>query len=78
MRTVLEERLDPVERHVAAVRGSFRWAQESADRGDHADALDWIRVLEAIGEEIPPSYKAKRRAWEDQLTVSRAEPGRSR
>jgi hypothetical protein len=51
------------------VRSSLRWAQESADRGDYADALGWIRVLEAIGEPIPPAYQAKRRVWDDELVA---------
>lgn len=57
------------DRHRTAVRRSLGWAQESADRGDYADALGWIRVLEAIGEEIPPGYRARRRAWELELVA---------
>ena len=57
----------PSDRHRAAVRSSFGWAQNSADRGDYADALGWIDVLEAIGEDIPSDYQAKRRDWDRQL-----------
>jgi len=67
---------DPLERHRAAVRRSLGWAQESAGRGDYADALGWIRVLEAIGEQLPPGYEAKRRAWADQPVTSRDSRGR--
>jgi hypothetical protein len=55
--------------HEAAVERSLRWAQESADHGDYARALGWIRVLEAIGEQIPPDYQARRRVWKTQLVA---------
>jgi hypothetical protein len=64
--------VDRDERHAAAVRMSLGWAQESADRGDFAEALGWIGVLDAIGERIPPSYEAKRRSWDGQLAELRA------
>jgi hypothetical protein len=69
--TFVEVSASPIERHRAAVGRSLGWAQESADRGDYADALGWIRVLEAIGERLPPSFEAKRRAWGDQLAANR-------
>ncbi len=55
--------LSAADRHLGAVASSLGWAQESADRGDYADALEWIAVLEAIGEEIPDGYQTKRQAW---------------
>jgi len=64
------------ERHNAAVKRSLQWAQESADRGDYADAIGWISVLETIGERIPPSYLAKSRSWNDALAGYRAGPAR--
>ncbi len=76
MSTLVELPANPLERHRAAVRRSLRWAQESADCGDYADALLWIRVLDAIGEQLPPAYEAKRRAWGDQLVTSGAKRGR--
>jgi hypothetical protein len=69
MRTLVEAPTDRSDPHLAAVRRSLGRAQESADRGDYADALGWIRVLEAIGEQIPPGYHAKRRAWDAQLAA---------
>jgi hypothetical protein len=67
---------NPAERHRAAVRRSLVWAQESADRGDYADALGWIGVLEAIGEQLSPAYLAKRQAWGAQLVANRENRGR--
>ncbi len=64
--------LSAADRHLVAVASSLGWAQESADRGDYADALGWIVVLEAIGEEIPDGYQTKREAW--RRAVGRAEP----
>jgi hypothetical protein len=66
----------PAERHRAAVRRSLGWAQESADRADHGDALAWIRMLEAIGEQLSLGYQAKRQAWGDQLVANRVNRGR--
>jgi hypothetical protein len=63
------------DRHIAAVRRSLGWAQESADRGDYVDALGWIGVVEAIGEQLPASYETKRRAWRRALADT--EPSRS-
>ena len=74
MPTSIEASGDAPQRHLTAVRRSLGWAQESADRGDYADALGWIRVLEAIGEQLPPGYQAKRRAWHDELVANRATP----
>jgi hypothetical protein len=59
-----------LERHQAAVNNSLASAQDAADRGDYADALEWIRTLEAIGEQISPGYEAKRRVWEKRLRAT--------
>lgn len=67
-------RLSEADRHRAAVSRSLRWALESADRGDYADALGWIDVVEAIGERIPSSHQTKRQAWCDALAKSRSQP----
>jgi hypothetical protein len=72
MSTDSQSSADRNDRHGSAVNMSLAWAQNSADRGDYADALAWIRVLDAIGERIPPSYEAKRRAWDGQLARFRA------
>jgi hypothetical protein len=59
------------DRHLAAVARSLGWAQESAARGDYADALGWVRVVEAIGDPIPHKYETKRQAWRSALAESR-------
>ena len=76
MSTFVDVPANPPERHRAAVRRSLGWAQESADCGDYADALLSIRALDAIGEQLPPAYEAKRRAWGDQLVTNGAKRGR--
>jgi hypothetical protein len=50
-------------RHLAAVARSFGWADESAARGDYADALGWVDVIAAMRDPIPLEYQIKRRAW---------------
>jgi hypothetical protein len=74
--SLVEGPANPLERHRAAVRRSLGWAQESADRGDYANALGWIRVLEAIGEQRSPGDQAKRQAWGDQVVANRDNRGR--
>lgn len=60
------------DRHLAAVARSLGWAQESAQRGDYADALGWVQVLEAIGDTVPLEFETKREEWLRALADSRA------
>ena len=50
-------------KHPVAVARSLQWADEAANHGDHSDALAWLHVIEAIGDELPETYQAKRQAW---------------
>jgi hypothetical protein len=59
----LLEPYSPAERHLAAAAGSLRCADESARHGDYRDALGWLQVIEAVGDELPSEYLAKRREW---------------
>ena len=49
--------------HTQAVRNTLRWADEAATQGDIAAGLEWLATVEAIGEELPEGYRAKRVAW---------------
>jgi hypothetical protein len=60
------------DRHLAAVARTFSWAEEAAARGDYADALSWVQVVQAIGDLIPIEYQTKRRAWLSALAGNRA------
>ena len=40
-------------KHPVAVARSLQWADQAAQRGDHSDALAWLHVIEAIGDELP-------------------------
>jgi hypothetical protein len=52
------------DRHLAAVVArTFGSAEEAAARGDYADALSWVQVVQAIGDLIPIEYQTKRRGW---------------
>jgi hypothetical protein len=59
-------------RHIAAVARSLAWADEAAERGDHVDALSWLRTLEAAGENLSPDYAAKRERWQRAAADQRA------
>jgi hypothetical protein len=58
-----EVRAGAADRNLAAVSRSLEWARESAARGDYADALAWVQVVEAIGDQLQPEYQTKRQAW---------------
>jgi hypothetical protein len=60
------------DRHLAAVARTFGYAEEAAARGDYADALSWVQVVQAIGDLIPIEYQTKRRAWLSALAGNRA------
>ncbi len=66
-------RVSAHDRHLAAVARSLGWAEEAAARGDYADALSWVGVVEAIGDLIPIEYQTKRKAWRTALAENRAE-----
>ena len=51
--------------HRAAVANTLTWAEESAARGDYANALAWLSVLDAIGETLPDEYETKRIDWRE-------------
>jgi hypothetical protein len=59
------------ERHLAAVARTLQWADESAERGDHLDAIAWLKTLEAIGDELPVVYEIRRDSWRAQLRRTR-------
>jgi hypothetical protein len=69
--------LGTADRHQAAVARSLGWALESAERGDYADALEWLHVIEAIGDRLPPSYQTKRGEWHRALGASPARSNRA-
>ena len=53
--------------HLAAVRQSLDWADDAARAGDHADALHWLDVVEAVEHELPADYADKRESWRRAL-----------
>lgn len=64
-------------RHERAVAQTLRWADEAAARGDHADALEWLKIVEAVGDALSPDYATKRAQWRTSLceaASSRAAP----
>ena len=50
-------------KHLAAVARTLQWADESAERGDHFDAIAWLKTLEAIGDKLPEVYEIRRDSW---------------
>ena len=59
-------------KHLAAVARTLQWADESAERGDHFDAIAWLETLEAIGDQLPEVYEIRRDSWSAQLARTRA------
>lgn len=58
--------------HAAAVARSLGWADEAAERADWGDALGWIEVVEACGDELPDEFRAKRDRWAQALSQQRS------
>ena len=56
--------IDPApDRHRAAVARTLQWADGCAARGEYADGLGWLALIEELGDTLPLEYEAKRRAW---------------
>jgi hypothetical protein len=60
-------------RHEQAVARTLEWADEAAERGQHATALEWLQTLEAIGDELSSEYRRKRERWRRALVIARHE-----
>lgn len=56
-----------VEKHRRAITNTLSWADESAADGRYADAIAWLDVITAIGDELPDPYPAKRAAWQSAI-----------
>jgi hypothetical protein len=54
---------EPRDRHRRAVEATLGRARDSADRGDLRDALEWLRVIEAVDGALPPGWEDQRTAW---------------
>ncbi len=50
-------------KHQAAVLHTLSWADEAAAGHDYAGALEWLHVIEAIGDPLPEEHQRKRAAW---------------
>ncbi len=59
--------LDAGARHALAVAQTRRWADQAAARGDHAEALAWLKTVEAVGERLSADDEDKRAQWGSAL-----------
>jgi hypothetical protein len=50
-------------RHEWAVARTLEWADDAAARGDHANALGWLGVLDTMGDQLSSEYRRKRENW---------------
>jgi hypothetical protein len=60
------------DRGLVAVARTLGCAEEAAARGDYADGLSWVGVVEAIGNLILIKYQTKRQAWLTSFAEKRA------
>lgn len=58
-------------KHDRAVASSLDWADQAARKGDFAEALAWLDMLDSIGEPLPESYAAKHAQWLSALGTAR-------
>jgi hypothetical protein len=57
-------------RHERAVENTLREADQAAACGDYEGALSWLGLVEAIGDDLPHTYKLKRATWTAQSAPS--------
>jgi hypothetical protein len=50
-------------KHEAAIFHTLSWADEAAADHDYADALEWLDLIEAIGDRLPEEHQRKRATW---------------
>jgi hypothetical protein len=60
-------------RHEQGVARTLDWSDQAAEDGDDADALTWLRALEAIGGPLSSDCLRERQAWRRALRLDRAE-----
>jgi hypothetical protein len=49
--------------HEAAIFHTLSWADEAAAEHDYAGALEWLEVIEAIGDRLSEEHERKRATW---------------
>jgi hypothetical protein len=59
------------DRHRAAVARTLQWADGCAARGEYADGLGWLALVEDLGDTLPPEYATKRQRWSAALAARR-------
>jgi hypothetical protein len=55
--------LATVDAHQSAIAKTLALADEAAAQGDYADALAWLAMVEALGDNLPERYVIARRGW---------------
>lgn len=63
----------PPDRHRAAVARTLQWADGCAARGEYADGLEWLAMIEKLGDMLPPEYATKRQRWVAALAQRQAQ-----
>lgn len=58
-----QRRRERQRRHDEALTNTLGLAEQAAAAGNYADALRWLDVIEAIGDELPRRYRAARERW---------------
>jgi hypothetical protein len=53
------------ERSERALAQTLGWAQEAADRGSIAEAVDWLHYVELIHGTLPAAWQRQRAVWMD-------------
>jgi hypothetical protein len=53
-------------RHERAVAGSLAFARAAAAEGDFANAVRWLRVVQAVDGGLPPDWERTLAGWIDR------------
>jgi hypothetical protein len=49
-------------------------AEAAAATGDYANALEWLRRLDAMGHQLEPVYEKRRERWRSKMEAHRVGP----
>jgi hypothetical protein len=62
----------PPDTHHAAIARTLQWADGCAARGEYADGLEWLAMIEKLGDTLTPEYETKRQTWAAALAACQA------
>lgn len=54
-------------RHAAIITRTLAWADESAARGEYAQAVHWVQTVRGMGHGLPAEYETRLEMWRNAI-----------